>query len=111
MAKPTDLRTTLEGLLIGPPKDITIAELPKVLRVHKEKDIILPAGYEDEIFLNDEHIKDPLERAFAFAKRKKGQLYTQVDCEGTRTYRDFAYVKGGAWVNRTGVYMVVWRKK
>ena len=48
-------------------------------------------------------------RAIKFAKKTGGQLYTQVDCEGDRNTYNWAYVKGNAWVNRTGAYMVLFQ--
>jgi len=46
-----------------------------------------------------------LDEAKAFAKRTRGQIYTQVDSGSD--YPDRLYSKGIHFVNRTGVYIVV----
>lgn len=45
---------------------------------------------------------ESLKRARAFAKKIKGQLYTQIDADV-----EVVYVKGSAIVNRTGRWLVV----
>lgn len=54
---------------------------------------------------------EDLTKAKAYAKKKKGQLYTQVDCESSlsKDNQDVCYLKGNHFVNRTGYYIVVMR--
>lgn len=70
--------------------------LPETLTVEKSEEIKKQKTFEN------------LGQALNFAKRIKGQLYTEVDFGETASDgRDWGYVKGNKLVNRTGRWLVV----